>query len=107
MSENEKESDKNIFDESTTEIVDLNSSQEENDEVQVVNQEIEVVEEEAIHRLRPIPSPPIRNVRNSRMNPVINLDRNDIPYVRLDRREIANYLEQNKEKEISPQKYST
>ena len=46
------------------------------------DQEIEVVEEEAIHRLRPIPSPQKRYVRNSQINPEIHLDRNDkIPYV--------------------------
>ena len=55
------------------------------------------VEAEAIHRLRLVPSPTKRYVRDSRLNPSIHLDRCDrIPYVRLDRNEIQNYEKKSK-----------
>ena len=44
MSDKDKEINKDIFDESTAELVNLNSSQEENDEVQVVD-EVQVADE--------------------------------------------------------------
>ena len=93
MSEEGKEISDDIFDEPTNELVDLNSSQETNSEVQILDEvsvvdkndnEIKEVEEEAIHRLRPVPSPTKRYMRDSRLNPEIHLDRNRIPIVKLD-----------------------
>ena len=66
MSEEGKELSDDIFDEPTNELVDLNSSQETNSEVQILDEvsvvdkndnEIKEVEEEAIHRLRSVPAP--------------------------------------------------
>ena len=91
------EEDKNIsdiLDEPTNELVDLNSSQDTNSEVQILDEvsevdkndnEIKIIEEEAIHRLRPVPSPPKRYISDSQLNPEIHLDNNRIPVVRRDR----------------------
>ena len=117
MSKKDKDSDEKIFDQTTAELVDLNSSQETVEEVQIVGEEQAadkvvdltndqndqgaegVEEEEAIHRLRPIPSPQKRSVRDSQLNPLIHLDGSHwIPYVRLDRNEILNY-EKNRKKD--------
>ena len=98
------EEDKNIsdiLDEPTNELVDLNSSQDTNSEVQILDEvsevdkndnEIKIIEEEAIHRLMPVPPPQQRYIRDSQLNPVIHLDRNRIPVVRIDRSEVENYL---------------
>ena len=84
MSEEGKEISDDIFDEPTNELVDLNSSQESNSEVQILDEvsvvdnndnEIKELEEESIHRLRPVPSPTKRYMRDSRLNPEIHLDR--------------------------------
>ena len=135
MSEEGKEISDDIFDEPTNELVDLNSSQESNSEVQILDEvsvvdnndnEIKELEEESIHRLRPVPSPTKRYMRDSRLNPEIHLDRtpaerflsglsirvrdshlnpeihldrNRIPIVKLDRNEIAEYFKSKKANE--------
>ena len=50
-------------------------------------------EDEAIHRLRPSPSPAKRYVKNSGLNPHIHLDRGNIAVVQLDRNDICRYQE--------------
>ena len=113
MSEEGKKVSEDIFDEPTNELVDLNSSQETNSEVQILDgagevdkndNEVKVIEEEAMHRLRPVPAPAERYVRESRLNPEIHLDRNLIPVVRLDRAEVANYLKAIKAKKAKKDK---
>ena len=108
MSEEDKNIDDKIFEEPTAELIDLNSSQETNSEVQILDEVsvvdnndnevkvIEEVEEEAIHRLRPVPSPPKRYIRDSQLNPEIHLDGGRIPVVRLDRNEVTNYFRAKK-----------
>ena len=105
MSEEDKNINEKIFDEPTNELVDLNSSQDTNNEVQILDEvsevdkndnEIKIIEEEAIHRLRPVPSPPKRYISDSQLNPEIHLDNNRIPVVRLDRSEVANYFKAQK-----------
>ena len=107
MSEEGKEINDDILDQPTNELIDLNSSQETTSEVQFLGEvsevdkndnEVKVIEEEAIHRLRPTPAPTERYVRDSQLNPEIHLDRNRIPVVRLDRSEIAKYLKAEKSK---------
>ena len=107
MSEEGKEINDDILDQPTNELIDLNSSQETTSEVQILDEvsevdkndnEVKVIEEEAIHRLRPTPAPTERYIRDSQLNPEIHLDRNRIPAVRLDRSEIAKYLEAQKSK---------
>ena len=107
MSEEGKDVNDDILDQPTNELVDLNSSQETNSEVQILDEvsevdkndnEVKVVEEEAIHRLRPVPAPTERYIRDSQLNPEIHLDRNRIPVVKLDRNEIVKYLKEMKSK---------
>ena len=107
MAEESKEINDDILDQPTNELIDLNSSQETTSEVQILDEvsevdkndnEVKVIEEEAIHRLRPTPAPTERYIRDSQLNPEIHLDRNRIPVVRLDRSEIAKYLEAQKSK---------
>ena len=106
-----KSETKDIFSETTTEIIDLESGSSDTDEIQVLTEgpekEVEIVGEiaaeieEVGQRIRHNPSPVTRYIKNSDFNPQIHLARGDIAVVKLDRSEIRNY---EKNRESSPEK---